>query len=375
MEYVPGATLDAYVATFGPLTEIQVRLFAWALAEALQDIHSAGVVHRDLKPGNVILSPTGPKVLDFGIAQTRDATTLTTDGQRSGSLRWMSPEQLQGGPITAAADVYAWGALVYFAATGQSPHGAGPSEAVAWRAQQSPVDVSDLTTRIPDLAPTVSAALQRQPQLRPSTVDLVRQTRQESDPERTTISHETDVTAALAALWSIEPSSVDTGPSAALHDWGRRRRTRRFVTGASVAVGLAMVAILGGMIVTDGDSQRPPLANTAPTAFSQPPAGTTWMPWMDGYRASDTTVAYATLIRQAYEQGDLPAPGGGTRQIASPSQGGGWAIFKCEYPLPADRTWVACKSLRNNAGDTPTDGILIPAAVQSQLPSKAVATQ
>ena len=95
----------------------------------------------------------------------------------------------------------------------------------------------------------------------------------------------------------------------------------------------------------------------------------------DRVTASDTTVAYATLIRQAYEQGDLPAPGGGTRQIASPSQGGGWAIFKCEYPLPADRTWVACKSVRNNAGDTPTAGILIPAAVQSQLPSKAVATQ
>jgi eukaryotic-like serine/threonine-protein kinase len=114
-EYVPGPTLREHVQAEGPIEGAMLTALAAGLAEALHAIHAAGVVHRDLKPGNVILGSDGPKVLDFGIAQALDATKLTRTGGLVGSPGWIAPERYEGHDATAAADIFAWGGLGQYA--------------------------------------------------------------------------------------------------------------------------------------------------------------------------------------------------------------------------------------------------------------------
>src|ERR1700691_6268891 len=106
-EYVDGPSLSDYVDASGPLGPEMLYGLATGLAEALAVIHAAGIIHRDLKPSNVILTPDGPKVIDFGIAQTLDATSVTRTGMMVGSAGFMAPEQVTG-RAGQAADVFAW---------------------------------------------------------------------------------------------------------------------------------------------------------------------------------------------------------------------------------------------------------------------------
>ncbi len=120
-EYIPGPTLAQLVTEHGPLPDTSVRALAAGLAQALSDIHSRRIVHRDLKPANVILSVTGPRVIDFGIARPLDSASLTATDQLLGTFSYMSPEQLAGQQVTGQSDVYALGAVMIYAATGKTP--------------------------------------------------------------------------------------------------------------------------------------------------------------------------------------------------------------------------------------------------------------
>ena len=124
-EYAEGPSLAEWVSSQGPFRAEMLYGLATGLAEALAAIHAAGIVHRDLKPSNVLLTATGPKVIDFGIAQALDATVLTRTGMTVGSPGFMAPEQIRG-QAGQPADVFAWGVTVAYAATGKSPFGAGP---------------------------------------------------------------------------------------------------------------------------------------------------------------------------------------------------------------------------------------------------------
>lgn len=93
-EYASGPSLAEYVGHSGPLLPQLLHGLATGLAEALAAIHAAGVIHRDLKPSNVLLTSAGPKVIDFGIAQTMDATAVTRTGMVVGSPGYMAPEQI-----------------------------------------------------------------------------------------------------------------------------------------------------------------------------------------------------------------------------------------------------------------------------------------
>lgn len=120
--YVAGPALSDAVKTFGPLPEDGVRALGAGLAEALEAVHARGLVHRDIKPSNVLLSLDGPVLIDFGIARAMDATAaLTSEGVVVGSPGYMAPEQVTGRPAGPAADIFALGAVIVFAATGQGP--------------------------------------------------------------------------------------------------------------------------------------------------------------------------------------------------------------------------------------------------------------
>ncbi|WP_306370256.1 serine/threonine-protein kinase [Nocardiopsis sp. CC223A] len=169
-EYAPGPTLRAHVATRGPLGGDTLLALAAGTAEALHSIHSAGIVHRDLKPDNVVLSPDGPRVLDFGIARALDETALTRTGGVVGTPGWLAPEQYDGAVPAPAADMFSWGALIAYAATGREPFGTGPVDTLVHRTRR---EDPDLTGVPPGLLPLVRDALDRSPGVRPTAAQVM----------------------------------------------------------------------------------------------------------------------------------------------------------------------------------------------------------
>ncbi|MFD8705470.1 serine/threonine-protein kinase [Kitasatospora sp. NPDC059648] len=168
--FVPGPSLQQTVQRHGPLPERTVLLLLAGVAEALQAIHAAAVVHRDLKPGNVLVAADGPRVIDFGIARAADAIPLTGTGLRIGSPGFMAPEQALGQPASPATDVFALGALVAFIGSGVSPFGDGPEPTALYRAVHEEPDLSRLPHGLHEL---VRYCLAKNPEDRPGTAWLI----------------------------------------------------------------------------------------------------------------------------------------------------------------------------------------------------------
>ncbi len=171
-EYVPGPTLEQAIRDYGPMSSADLERLAVSVAAALTAIHGAGLVHRDLKPSNVLLSPLGPRVIDFGIARALDATTLlsrTRAGSGPGTPAFMSPEQALGSAVGPAADVFAWGGVVTFAATGHRPFGDGNPMALLYRVVHSEPDLTGLSGTLSEVVPL---ALAKDPELRPGAHEL-----------------------------------------------------------------------------------------------------------------------------------------------------------------------------------------------------------
>ena len=122
-EFVNGPDLKSRVADQGPLAEKEWKILASGLLDGLSAIHAAGIIHRDIKPANVILTEHGPKIIDFGIAQVADATSVTSTGAIAGTPAWFSPEQIEGSEISTATDLFSAGSTLVYAATGKSPWG------------------------------------------------------------------------------------------------------------------------------------------------------------------------------------------------------------------------------------------------------------
>ncbi|MGI8336874.1 serine/threonine protein kinase [Actinomadura scrupuli] len=168
-EFIDGPTLEEVVRAGGPLQRAELDQLGVSMAAALTGIHRTGVMHRDLKPSNVLLSRMGPRVIDFGIASAVDAVRLTADGQAMGTPTYMAPEQLEGRPIPAS-DVFAWGGVMAFAATGRRPFGTGPLPEVAARIMQAEPDLGGLTGPLRDV---ITAAMTKDHSRRPSSGDLL----------------------------------------------------------------------------------------------------------------------------------------------------------------------------------------------------------
>ncbi|WP_017600128.1 protein kinase domain-containing protein [Nocardiopsis lucentensis] len=163
-EYVPGPALNTAVRGSGPFPEESLLVLAAGLAEALSAIHAVGLIHRDLKPSNVLLASRGPQVIDFGIARATDATALTRTGQTLGTPAYTSPEQATGADLNARSDLFSFGGVLVFAATGRPPFGTGDPAALLYRVVNQSPDLSGL----PDtLVPLVTACLAKDPHDRP----------------------------------------------------------------------------------------------------------------------------------------------------------------------------------------------------------------
>jgi outer membrane protein assembly factor BamB len=162
--FVAGPSLDAAVAAVGALPEPAVWKLAAGLVEALRAIHAASLVHRDLKPQNVLLAADGPRVIDFGIARALDGTVVTATGTVVGTPSFMSPEQAQGAPAGPESDVFSLGCMLAFAATGTGPFGEGSPATLLYRI----VHAAPALDRVPDaLQGLVSACLAKHPGSRP----------------------------------------------------------------------------------------------------------------------------------------------------------------------------------------------------------------
>ncbi|WP_325053093.1 serine/threonine-protein kinase [Thermomonospora amylolytica] len=170
-EYIEGPSLGDYVSEHGPLPLEPLKALAAGIATALVAIHGARLVHRDLKPSNVLLSSTGPRVIDFGVARAVDSSSHHTQtGFIVGSPGWIAPEQVYEGTVGTAADVFTWGSLIAFAATGRHPYGSGNLMVLAAKAHQGAHDL----TGVPDeLVPLITRALDPDPARRPAAEDLL----------------------------------------------------------------------------------------------------------------------------------------------------------------------------------------------------------
>ncbi|WP_211247462.1 serine/threonine-protein kinase [Cryptosporangium arvum] len=177
MEYIPGATLQAWVDANGPLPDVLVASLGALLAEGLAAVHAAELLHRDLKPQNIILGDYGPVIIDFGLAAFTDAGlgSLSRRGMIVGTVRCMPPEQAEGNPqVTTAADVYALGTVLLYAATGHYPYD-GPTWQSIVLQVANPALEPDLTGLPGALRPLITAMFAHEATDRP-TLDTVTST-------------------------------------------------------------------------------------------------------------------------------------------------------------------------------------------------------
>jgi len=168
--YVPGPSLSDAVREHGALPAASVLALAAGLAEGLAAIHSAGLIHRDLKPSNVLLAEDGPRVIDFGISRAAEATALTHADLVIGSPGFMSPEQAEGRETGPPSDVFSFGAVLTFAATGQGPFGTGSAAALVYRVVHGAPDLRDVPAEVRPLA---ERCLAKDPGQRPTTEELL----------------------------------------------------------------------------------------------------------------------------------------------------------------------------------------------------------
>ncbi|MER5789668.1 bifunctional serine/threonine-protein kinase/ABC transporter substrate-binding protein [Streptomyces sp. NPDC001980] len=167
--FVAGPSLAEAVAAHGPLPPSAVRVLGSLLGEALAVVHAAGLVHRDVKPGNVLLAVDGPRLIDFGIARAADDTALTASGMVVGTPGFLAPEQARGEAATAASDVFALGCVLAYAGTGRPPFGTGAPDALLYRTVHDEPDLDGVTG---GLRGTLDACLAKDPGERPGAADL-----------------------------------------------------------------------------------------------------------------------------------------------------------------------------------------------------------
>ncbi|MFJ4473341.1 PQQ-binding-like beta-propeller repeat protein [Streptomyces sp. NPDC089424] len=252
--YIPGPTLSEYVKRNGAVPLARLRQLMAGLAEALRDIHRAGVVHRDLKPSNVLLAEDGPKVIDFGISRPSDSELRTETGKLIGTPPFMAPEQFRRPrDVGPAADVFALGSVIVHAATGSGPFDSDSPYLVAYQVVH---EEADLTGVPRELAPLVARCLAKEPEDRPTPDELMAELRSLSasyDTQAFIPEQRTGERSFESAVEEV-PTHRRSGsalPEAAPQELKKPPRpTRRRAVG--VAAGIAVLALGAGAVALTG---------------------------------------------------------------------------------------------------------------------------
>ncbi len=232
MEHVPGGTLKERIAREGPLDPKEAARLGAQVAEALRAAHERGVVHRDVKSQNVLLTAAGDaKVADFGIARAADATTLSGPGAVLGTAKYMSPEQATGSVATPKSDLYSLGVVLYEILTGEPPFDADdPAQARAKHVHEPPPRTKDTNPAVPEaMDALVGRLMAKDPEQRLGSASEL------ADELRLVAAGKP----AVAAPVLIPPSRL----TRAADTWPRRRRPLRML--AALAALIALLTAVG----------------------------------------------------------------------------------------------------------------------------------
>jgi serine/threonine protein kinase len=300
-EYADGPSLAEYVSQHGPLGPDMLQGLAVGLAEALTAIHAAGLIHRDLKPGNVLLTQSGPKVIDFGIAQALDSTSLTKTGMTVGSPGFMAPEQIQG-QAGQPTDVFAWGLTMAYAATGQSPFGTGPMDAIFYRIVHETPDVSGVPEQ---LRPIVEGALLKNPAERPNAQDLLARAAAPVTASDDGAAVKTQTV--LARTW-LPPARDLPAPAPS-----RPRRPRRLLA-LSAATAVAIAVGAGAAFLVNRSQAEPTATGSGGTVATHSPSAT---------RVPTRSVSATPPASSAATSSSSATPPASSAATSSPSASGG----------------------------------------------------
>ncbi|NEW71651.1 bifunctional serine/threonine-protein kinase/ABC transporter substrate-binding protein [Streptomyces rhizosphaericus] len=237
--FVPGPALAEAVAVCGPLPAPAVRTLGSLLARALEAVHAGGLVHRDVKPGNVLLALDGPRLIDFGIARSTSAevTALTAESVVVGTPGFLSPEQARARHVDTSSDVFSWGCVLAYAATGRPPFGTGAVDALLYRTVHDHPDLDGVADE--ELLVLLRRCLAKDPDDRPTAAALTAELTRETPDGRIDWLPEPVVSmiaarsAEMLALPAVEPTQADgTG---APDGTSRRRVLTLAATGALLA--------------------------------------------------------------------------------------------------------------------------------------------
>jgi hypothetical protein len=250
--YVPGLSLHDHVIEEGPVEGPNLIWFAACLAEGVASVHDVGVLHRDVKPSNVLMEGRTPILIDFGLARVADDPKLTHTGWLLGTPGYLAPEILYGDDATAASDIHSWAATVAYAGTGNPPFGRGPSMAIMDRVRRGEHDLTGLPYALRQL---VEAALDPEPDRRPDLAAILAWLRPQTTRPHTPVppvptGPEDIFTIPLApagAQAAEEPTAVEPTPHTRVMSlappvpWGERVRRATLLLGGGAVLGAALM--------------------------------------------------------------------------------------------------------------------------------------
>ena len=310
VEFVDGPSLAAVVRDRGPLRGAALHGVAVGIATALTAIHGAGVIHRDLKPANVLMAMGGVKVIDFGIARPTEMTSRhTRTDQMVGTIAYMAPERFDtdhGDTTGFAADIFAWGAVVAFAATGRTPFAADSAPATAMRILTQPPRLTGLDEPLRSI---VERTLVKDPAARPSARELLDLLlAAQGAPDAVTVAAATGP-AVVEPVVATPPGGVPP-PVAYRSEPERRRRRRTWLVAATAVCTLAAAG--GGLYLSDIETPSSSAPAPNPSAAPVSPSAPAGLP---GILAGErrTLLHMASIDRDlALPQNDPARAGGGT---------------------------------------------------------------
>ncbi|MEV0609353.1 protein kinase [Polymorphospora rubra] len=338
VEYVDGPNLEEVVSERGPLQGGALHSLAVGVATALAGIHGADVIHRDLKPDNVLLPPGSPKVIDFGIARPVDATSLhTRPDVMVGTVAYMAPERFSGDPstpVTAAADIFAWGCVIAYAGTGRTPFQGDSPSATAGRILTQPPNLDGIPE---SLREPLSRALAKDPADRPTAQELVAMLLAGPSEQRPAAAGKPTAPPTTPLPATPPPTTPQPATTPPVR---RAAGTRRTLVGALVAVlvlgGAALV--YGTVNGTDTPRTTAHLPNTTLAESPAPTPSASGSPARPPEESASPSSSETRTSRPAADDGPSPTPLAvqastnpsrrnlalGRRVTASSSEGSAW---------------------------------------------------